>query len=450
MTKDMTEGNPSKLMFFFMVPLFFNMLANQVYTISDAAILGRGAGIDALAAVGVTGTMSWVLFAIVFGIANGVGIIVSQYFGAKDESQIKKAFAMGIIVQFFVTVIIIILCLLITRPLMEILGTPSNIIENAYLYIHTIILGLLFNGFSFFLPSCIRALGNSFTPFMIMLVGTVLNIVLDALFIFVFHWGVAGAALATVLSQLISVILSIFAIRKFPLLRLSKEDWKIDTKMIKKVLKIGLPIGLLNSVTALGGLIIQKTINSFGSETIAGYSIGWRLVSIILNQVGLIEPAVSIFVGQNYGAKNFDRIKKGARTGLLLGFLIALVSCIPLCIFGKSLVPLFYISSSDVVISSAYQFLFINSIGMPLLVILFVYRSALQGIGDTKTGLYSGFIEVIARIATVSLLPAILGFAKVGLSEVAAWFFSSILLVTVYVIKIKKFGKGGIQEALMS
>ena len=319
-TKDMTSGSTMKLILGFAVPLLMGMLFQQVYSLVDTIIVGRFLGVSALAAVGATGSINFLIVGFCQGICNGFALPVAQRFGAKDYGGLRKyvgnSAVLAIIFGGAITLITVIAC----RPILELMQTPSDIIDLSYNYIVVIFAGIpaimLYN----ILSAYLRSLGDSVTPVIFLVISAGLNIGLDLLFIVTFKWGVFGAAFATVLSQAVSGILClILIIKKFDILHLKRDDWKLDWDYTRYLLIMGLPMGLQYSITAIGSVILQSSVNTLGSTAVASMTAGSRISMFVVCPFDALGSTMATFGGQNVGAGRLDRLGRGLRSAVTLG-----------------------------------------------------------------------------------------------------------------------------------
>ena len=342
MTKDMTSGNPLKLIIGFAIPMFLGMLFQQFYSMVDTVIVGKFLGVGPLAGVGSTSSLNFLVIGFCTGVCNGFAIPVSQMFGAKRDSELRRFVAnsawLCVIFSVVITTAIVACC----RPLLTLMHTPEDIFEYAYVYIVIIFLGIPTTFLYNVTAAIIRSLGDSRSPVVFLAIASGINIVLDIVFIVAFHMGVEGPALATVISQGISGLLSLFYMKKkFEILRISKEEWKMRGSYMKTLCYMGIPMGLQYSVTAIGTLIIQATINGFGSMTVAGVTAAQRINAFISCPIEAIGATMAPYSGQNMGAGKLDRVGKGLRDASLLGFVISAVLFVFVLLTGKQLSLLF-------------------------------------------------------------------------------------------------------------
>ena len=438
MVKDMTRGSVVKHLLVFAFPLILGNLFQQLYSLVDTAVLGRGVGVEALAAAGSTGSVNFFVLGFITGLTHGYSILISQSFGSGSRTATRKAVAMGAYLSLLGALFITALSLLGSRPLLSLMGTPADLMEDALLYIRIIFLGIGASVFYNYCSAVLRALGDSLSPLVIVVVSSVVNCVLDILFVIVLPWGVAGAAWATVTAQLLSGFLCLLVMGRVDLLRMDKTDWKPDRAVLWQLLKLGVPVGLMNSVTAVGNMILQGVVNGLGSVTVAAYTIGTRILGLAEQPTNLLGFALGTFVGQNLGAKKLSRIREGVRKTFFLSLGLSVLVGGALILFGKNLAGLFFSDAAPDVIETAYPFLLATGAMLPVLGWLFTYRFSLQGIGDTTVPLLSGGLELLLRIGVVFALPLSLGYWRICFAEVSAWLGAMLLLLFTYSVRIRR------------
>lgn len=440
MTKDMTKGDPIKLLLAFAVPMLIGNVFQQFYSVVDAMVLGRGVGVNALAAAGSTGSIHFFVFGFITGLTHGYSILISQRFGAGEPRGVRAAVANAAYLAVLSSAVITALSLIFSRPLMALLNTPADIFEDALLYIRIVFVGIFATVFYNVLGAVLRALGDSFSPLVVIVISSVLNAGLDVLFVMVFRWGVAGAAWATVLAQMLSGFMCLFVLRRIPLMRFEKGDERPDKAMLLELLRLGLPVGLMNSITAVGGMILQGVVNGFGSLTVAAYTAGSKLMALAEQPGSIIGLSLGTFVGQNLGAGKLSRIRSGVRKTIALSLFVNCIIGGVLIFFGHGLTAAFVSGAEQEVIEAAYPYLFAVGSMVWVLGLLFVYRFSLQSMGDTFIPMLSGGLELALRISLVLLLSRVfyLEFLAICIAEVSAWLGAAIMLCVTYYIHISK------------
>lgn len=432
-TKDMTSGSTMKLILGFAVPLLMGMLFQQVYSLVDTIIVGRFLGVSALAAVGATGSINFLIVGFCQGICNGFALPVAQRFGAKDYDGLRKyvgnSAVLSIIFGGAITLITVIAC----RPILELMQTPADIIDLSYHYIVVIFAGIpaimLYN----ILSAYLRSLGDSITPVIFLLLSAGLNIGLDLLFIVTFHWGVFGAAFATVLSQAVSGILClILIIKKFDLLHLKREDWKLDWGYSRYLLIMGLPMGLQYSITAIGSVILQASVNTLGSTAVASMTAGSRISMFVVCPFDALGSTMATFGGQNVGAGRLDRLGRGLRSAVILGAIYSALILVVLIFFGRNLILLFVSAKEAAVIAQAKQFLVTNAAFYLMLALVNIVRFLIQGMGFSGFAVFAGVFEMVARTLVGLVFVPIFGFTAACSANPLAWIFADCFLIPAF------------------
>lgn len=441
--KDMTVGSPMKLILYFSIPLLIGNIFQQLYSMVDTIIVGRCIDTDALAAVGLTGPMSFLVIGFVTGLSSGFAVMVAQRFGAKDEEGMRHCVGIIVILSAAVTAAVTLLSVGLTRPLLRAINTPDNVFEQSYQYIVTIFAGICATVLYNVLACILRALGDSKTPLYFLMISSVLNIGLDFLFILNFGLGVCGAALATVLSQGVSGVLCFFYIRKrFPILHLSRRDFKWDGRLAAKHMSIGLPMAFQFSITAIGVIVLQGALNLFGSDKIAAYTAASKVEQLVSQPAGTFGVTMANFTGQNLGAGRVDRIRKGVTQASILTLCFAVLGMIIMIVCGEPLTRLFIAGEEKAqvneIIRASLQYLRIAAAFFPFLYMIFIYRNALQGVGRSFMPLMGGVIELVVRCAAAVTLPGILGFSGVCLAGPLAWVSAAVLLCISYFVVIRQ------------
>ena len=432
-TKDMTSGSTMKLILGFAVPLLMGMLFQQVYSLVDTIIVGRFLGVSALAAVGATGSINFLIVGFCQGICNGFALPVAQRFGAKDYGGLRKyvgnSAVLAIIFGGAITLITVIAC----RPILELMQTPSDIIDLSYNYIVVIFAGIpaimLYN----ILSAYLRSLGDSVTPVIFLVISAGLNIGLDLLFIVTFKCGVFGAAFATVLSQAVSGILClILIIKKFDILHLKRDDWKLDWDYTRYLLIMGLPMGLQYSITAIGSVILQSSVNTLGSTAVASMTAGSRISMFVVCPFDALGSTMATFGGQNVGAGRLDRLGRGLRSAVTLGAIYSALILVVLIFFGRDLILLFVNESEVTVIAQAKQFLVTNAAFYLMLALVNIVRFLIQGMGFSGFAVFAGVFEMVARALVGLVFVPIFGFIAACFASPLAWIFADCFLIPAF------------------
>lgn len=442
MTNDMTQGSPLKIFIFFSIPLLIGNIFQQLYSMVDTIIVGRFVGVDALAAVGSTGSMFFLVNGMILGLTSGFGVLVSQKFGAKDEAGVKKAVASNITLTLISTFLMTVIALIVKNPLLRMMNTPENIFDNANTYITIIFAGLITQALYNMSAGILRALGDSKTPLYFLIISSILNVILDLVFIINFKMGVSGAAYATNIAQGFSAVLCLtYSYKRFQVLRLKKEDFKVDSHYYTKHLKIGVPMGLQFSVTAVGIIIVQSAINVFGSIVIASYTASSKVLQLVMQPSISFGVTIATYAGQNLGAGRFDRIKNGMKIMNKVSIVTSLIAGAILIFLGKYFVTLFIENPTPEIFSYAQQVFNYSAVFFIPLGFIFVYRNVLQGMGESFVPMMAGVYELVARSIVAFTLPKFIGFTGICLSDPVAWIAAAVPLMITYYRKMKKIEK---------
>lgn len=437
MTKDMTTGSPVKLILFFSIPLLIGNIFQQFYSMVDTIIVGKFLGVKALAAVGSTSSMSFLILGFILGLCSGFSVLISQRFGANDNEGLKEAVASSIILSIAMAIIITIISIFTSKPLLRLMNTPKDIINDSYSYIVIIYAGTFAAFFYNMISSILRSIGDSKTPLYFLIVSSILNIVLDLVFIINFKIGVAGAAYATVISQGVAGLLClIYTAKKYPILKLEKKHFITGTKHFVTHLKIGLPMALQFSITAIGVIILQSAINSFGSNVVAAHTAASKVEQLVMQPSITFGVTMATYCAQNLGAGNIERIKEGVKKCTMINIIIGLISGFILILFGEFFIKMFISNSDNSVIDTAKLYLTTVSIFFIPLSLIFIYRNALQGMGYTFIPMMAGFYELLARTVVAFTLPTFIGYLGICIASPVAWLSAAIPLAFDYRRKI--------------
>lgn len=442
--KNLTEGHSLKLIFLFALPLMFGNLLQQLYTMVDTMIVGQFVGVDALASIGGADWINWAILGLLMGFTQGFSIRVSNCLGAQDEKGMEKAIAMAFLSCLVIGIIVIIGAHLMIVPLLRLLNTPDNTIQGSILYLRIMASGALIVIFYNCFSSVLRAIGDSQTPLRAMTIAAVMNIVLDLIAVCVFHLGIAGAAAATVISQLFAATYCYMTLVKELPFSLTKKSFEIDFHLIGQLLKLGVPLAFQNIIIAVGGIILQSVVNGYGFLFIAGYTATNKLYGILEVVAISFGYAITTFTSQNFGAKKYKRMKQGVFQANLLSVGISLAILLTVICFGKNVLMLFISASpkqAQLVLQYAYDYLFVMAVCLPVLYILHSYRSALQGMENTLIPMVSGIVELLMRVSCALILPRLIGVYGIYLAEVLAWLGAAVLLYICYQIDVRKIMK---------
>lgn len=446
--KDLTTGSPIKLMLLYALPVLAGNICQQIYNFADTIIVGQKLGENALAAVGTTGSMYFLVNGFVIGITSGFAVHVSQRFGAKDYDGMRNSVFNAVFLWGLITVIITALATIFSKPMLRLINTPDDIIDDAQRYILTIYAGILAPMLYNAASSILRAVGDSKTPLYFLMVSAVLNIGMDLFFIVVLKMGVFGAALATVIAQFISgVACIVYMIVKFPILRITRADMHINGSTIRTHLTIGLPMAFQFSITAIGTIVLQGAINKFGATRIAAYTAASKTEQLVTQIAGASGVTTANFVGQNIGAGRYDRIKKGVRVWSFVTIGAAIFAMVVIFFFGRDICGLFIKGRNPVTLDSSMVYLNTVIIFFIPLFLIFVFRNALQAMGKTFMPLMAGVFELVARTIASFTLPDVIGFKGVCLAGPIAWVSAMVPLLVTYIIYMVKFKKKGYFKA---
>ncbi len=440
--KDLTIGSPLKLIVSFALPLILGNLLQQLYNFVDTMIVGHFLGVEALAGVGATGSINFLILGFCLGVSGGFAIPVAQMFGAKDERRLRKFFANSIYLSLGISIVLAVLVSIFCRNILEIMKTPSDVIDYSYVYILTIFIGIPITFFYNLLAGVIRSVGDSKTPLIFLMISTLINVVLDYVFISPFGWGIFGAAFATVLSQLISGVLCLrVIIKRFPILHISKDEWAPDGGLMKILCGMGLPMGFQYSITAIGSVILQTSVNTLGSLAVAAMTAANKVNMIFISIIDSLGASMATYGGQNLGAGKIDRIKKGTLTASVLGIGYSVVAFCVMLIVGKPLASLFIDSPHPQMLEMASLQILTNSAAFIFLVFVNVLRFLIQGVGFSTFAILAGVLEMIARaIGGLWLVPKF-GYIGACFSSPLAWVMADAFLIPAYIYVVKKLEK---------
>jgi putative MATE family efflux protein len=438
-TKDMTVGSPMKLILGFALPLLMGMLFQQVYSLVDTIIVGQFLGVSALAAVGATGSINFLIIGFCLGICSGFGLPVAQRFGAKDYKSLRKYVGNAAVLAVIITVVMTTATVLLCRNILQWMNTPSDIIDLSYRYIVVIFAGIPATILYNLLSSYLRSLGDSVTPVIFLVLSSVLNIGMDLWFIVTFRMGVFGASLATVLAQAISGILCLFYIRKkFEILHLEKDDWKLDGQYVRTLLVMGLPMGFQYSITAIGSVILQTAVNSLGSVAVASMTAASKISMFMCCPFDALGSTMATYGGQNVGAGKLNRLSKGLLSSGIIGSIYSVGILVVVYFFGENLVHLFVDASETLVVTQARQYLLINAIFYIPLVFVNVVRFLIQGMGHSGLAVFAGVFEMVARALVGMLFVPIYGFSAACFASPLAWIFADCFLFPAFFYVLHK------------
>jgi len=441
-TKDMTSGKPIRLILQMALPLMLGSVFHHVYIATDAIILGNAVGVKALAAVGAADWPMWLIVGVLVGFTHGFAIPVARRFGRGDMDGMRKSVCMAFALSACMAAVLTALTMSLMWPFLRALGTPDDVIGQAYGYLMVYFGGIILMTAYNMQAAVLRALGNGRTPLYALAAASLLNIALDLLFILAFGWGIFGAAAATILANACSSLICYRAIRRTEVLRITKADWKADWVEVRTLARLATPIGLQNGIIGVGGIFVQRVVNSNGMTFIAGYTAINKIYGLLELAGMSIGFAMTTYVGQNVGGGDFARVRRGVRSSLLLSVAIAAALAAAMVAFGGDLASLFISDEPELkalAVDVSYAYLSNMSLFFPILYVLHVYRASLYGLGDTVIPMVSGGMEMAMRIAAVLLVPALMpGVNGVYICEPAAWLGAVGILAPVYYYRAKR------------
>lgn len=441
-TKELTSGSPIKLITFFMLPIFLGNIFQQLYNLVDALIVGRIIGINALAAVGATSPIIFMIISFIFASTQGFTVITAQKFGAREYDLVKKSLAASIVLSAALTIIVTLISAPFAYQMLAFLRTPTDIIDMASTYLFIMLVGIFATVFYNLSSNVIRALGDSKTPLYFLIFASILNVFLDIYFIVNLKMGIAGAGWATVLSQAVSTILCLtFMFWKFPILRVKKEDWNVSKDFYMEHLRVGIPMGFQMSVLSIGIIALQFVLNGFGSVAVAAFTTAMRVDQLFTQVYLALGATMAVFAAQNFGAKKLSRIKEGAKASILIAFITSIFSILVLTFFSGDLVALFMSEVDPEVVRLAEIYLHILMIFFFFLGVLLIFRNILQGMGSVMAPLASGIAELIARTACAFIFGHYFGYVGICTATPAAWATAALVLFIGYKISLIKHVK---------
>lgn len=439
---DMTKGSPLKLILTFTLPLLLTNLGQQLYLMADAAIVGQGVGVKALASVGATDWIYCLFLWTVLGLTQGFSTFVARFFGEKREEDLNKSIAASILLCAFFALLLTGIGLLTVRPLLSLLNTPTDIFDGAALYLTTMICGtpviMAYN----MAASILRAFGDGRSPLFAMVIAATLNIGLDLLFVFVFRFGIFGAALASVLSQLISFTYCLLVLRGYSVFSLTKAAFRPDFPLIRSMVLFGLPLAMEYIVIALGGIVLQSEVNLQGSIFIAGYTATNKIYGLLECSAISVGLAVSTFLAQNYGARKFSRFKAGLKISIFIVLLLSVLVSALTYLFRYPILSLF-LKAGDAdsagALAISLRYLTYMVFLLSILYLIHIFRNALQAMQIASWSMISGFSELLARVFTSKLLIHAIGSDALFLAEPIAWLFALLTVLFPYLFYHRRF-----------
>lgn len=434
-TQSMTRGNPAQLIFTFALPLMVGNVFQQFYTVVDTMVVGKFLGVDALAALGAADWMNWMMLSIIQGFTQGFAILMAREFGAGDHDRLRDVIGNSAVLSAVFSLLLVALGQWAARPVLLLLQTPAGILPDTLLYLRVMFLGTPIVMAYNLLACVLRSLGDGRTPLEAMAVASVTNIVLDLLFVLVFHWGIGGAAAATLIAQLVSGLFCLYHISRLELLRLARSNLRLRAREVPRLLALGFPMAFQNCMIAIGGMIVQSVVNRSGVLFIAGFTATNKLYGMLEIAATSYGYAMITYIGQNLGARQYRRIRQGMRAALVIALGTSVVIAAVMLLFGRAILGCFISGTPqevDQAMSVAYFYLAIMSVALPVLYILHVMRAAIQGMGNAALPMVSGVVEFIMRSATALYLPVAVGEIGIFFAEPAAWLGADVVLAVSY------------------
>ncbi len=433
MTKNLTEGEPARLILFFTLPLIAGNIFQQLYAFVDTLIVGRFLGVAALAAVGSTGPLMFLMLGFVIGFSTGLSIYTGQRFGARDEAGVRRSVAACAVLSLLASIVLTVVGVFFCRQFLLWMQTPEEIMEGAYSFISLVYAGICLFVFYQTQTNLVRALGDSKTPTILLAAGLSLNIVFEPIAILVLDWGIPGAALATLASQVCGNLLCLaFILRRVPALHTHLADWRPDLSLYWAHLRIALPMGFQSSIIAIGAVILQVALNHLGPTAVAAYAAAQKIESIAMMPMMSFGIAMAAYTAQNYGARKFHRIGEGVRKCSYMSLAFAVAAGAGLIAFGPLLLALFVGVGEREVISLGQEYLIVNGVCYWILSLLFIFRYTLQGLGQSVVPTIAGIMELLMRAGAAIFLVSSLGYLGACLANPMAWIGSCVPLAIAF------------------
>lgn len=439
-TRNLTSGNVKKIIFTFFMPLLFTNLMQQIYSFADTAIVGKGLGDASLAAVGNMSSLTFLIIGFSMGMTNGFSILIAQSYGAGDAKQLRKAIAASVKLSAVIALFLTAVSISFLHTIMKVMQTPESILHESLTYGYIIFGGLAATIAYNMCAAILRALGDSRTPFIAIIVSTIVNIVLDCVCIFVLGTGVEGAAAATITAQVISASICFSRLRKIEMIHLSREDFAYDGRMYMQLLKNGLPMACMNSITAVGCIVVQYFVNGLGVAYTSAYSACSKYINMFMLPGVTAGYTISSFTSQNYGAGEYQRIREGVKVCAEIAFGSYLILGSVMFFFPSVLAGI--ILSGDDSIALASEFLPICGVMLFAVDLLFVFRQCVQGMGYPFVPMCSGILEMFLRISVIIIFIPVLGFRVTALAEVSAWSGALLTNFIAYQVNIRRSVSG--------
>lgn len=439
--QDMTQGSPWKLLVSFALPLMLGNVFQQLYTVVDTMVVGKALGVQALAAVGAVDWLNWMMLSVIQGFTQGFAILMAQQFGAREEEALRGTVGASAVVAGASALFLMAVGQAAIHPVLKLLNTPGEIMAGSVTYLRVMFFGVPVVMAYNLLACILRSLGDSRTPLQAMVVASFVNIALDLLFVLAFHWGITGAAAATVIAQVFSGLYCLIRMRHLEVLKLHKSHFRLTAGMIWRLLGLGWPMAFQNAIISIGGMIVQSVVNSVSVLFIAGFTATNKLYGMLEIAASSYGYAMITYAGQNLGAGETQRIRKGTSAAVWISLATSVVIAVVMVAFGKFILSGFISGTAretEQTLQVAYYYLVIMSVSLPVLYILHVTRSSIQGMGDTVLPMVSGVAEFVMRTGAALLLPMLVGDVGIFYAEVLAWLGADLVLIPSYFYTIRK------------
>ena len=439
--KDMTQGKPVSLIVNFALPLMLGNVFQQLYTVVDTMVVGKGLGVGALAAVGSADWLNWMMLGMIQGLTQGFAILMAQRFGAKEEEKLRQTVGLSTVLSILSALVLMLVGQVTVDPVLKAMNTPAEIHTNAELYLRIMFMGIPVVMAYNLLACILRSLGDGKTPLNAMIVASIINVVLDIVFVILFHWGIAGAAIATLIAQLFSGWFCYRKLRQIKMMHMNRSHFKWDGRRALKLFKLGIPMAFQNAIISIGGMLVQTVVNGLGVLYIAGFTATNKLYGILEIAATSYGYSMITYVGQNLGAKKIDRIRQGQRAAILLAMVTSVVIGVFMLVFGKPILSMFISGTPEEVketLRVAYFYLSVMSYCLPFLYLIHICRASIQGMGNTVLPMWSGIAEFVMRTGAALLLPMLAGDTGIFYAEILAWIGADIILIPSYYYVISK------------
>lgn len=442
--KDMSAGSPLRLIVTFALPLMAGNVFQQMYTVVDTMVVGKALGVDALASLGATDWLYWMWLGMIQGVTQGFGILMAREFGARQIENLRGVVGSSTTLSGLFALLFLVLGLAVSKPVLQTLNTPPEILGGALLYLRIMFLGIPIVMAYNLVATILRSLGDGQTPLYAMIVAALSNIALDLLFVLVFRWGIAGAAVATLIAQGISSVYCLVKLRKIDFMTLNRSHFRVNSTMAGRLLSLGSPMAAQNAIIAVGGMIITAVVNGYGVAFIGGFTAANKLYGVLEIAATSYGYAMITYAGQNLGARKFDRIRTGMTCAIVISLITSALITAVMLIFGRGIIGAFISGTPEEVMEATaigLRYLNFMSICLPVLYILHVTRSVVQGMGNTVLPMVSGIAEFVMRTGGVLILPVLMGYDGIFTAEVLAWLGADLILVPSYFITYRKISK---------